>query len=83
MLMTPGQQQKLFLLHDEPGRHTLPRPAQHQRSWEHLMQTSRAADTDESKSFLCFDVPLRTWVYLWIAGSLPALVEMPASELLR
>lgn len=45
MPMTPDQQQNLPLLHDGPGRHTLPRPAQHHRSWEHLMQTSRAVHT--------------------------------------
>lgn len=58
MLTTPGQQQKLFLLHDEPARHTLPRPAQHHRSWEHLMQTSRAVYTANSSP--CFDLMCRS-----------------------
>lgn len=58
MLMTPGQQQSLFLLHDEPARHTLPRPAQHHRSREHLMQTSRAVYTADSSP--CFNLMCRS-----------------------
>lgn len=50
MLMTPDQQQNLFLLHDEPARHSLRQPAQRHRSWEHLVQTSRAVHTANSSS---------------------------------
>lgn len=48
MLMTPDRQQNLLLLHDGPGRHTRLRPAQHHRSWQRLMQTSRSCYTDDS-----------------------------------
>lgn len=53
MLMSPDQQQNLLLLHDESARHSLRQPAQHHQSWEHLMQTSRAVYTANSRySFL-------------------------------
>lgn len=58
MLMTPDQQQNLLLLHDEPARHILPRLAQCPRSWEHLMQTSRAVCSAELQHLMSFEVPL-------------------------
>lgn len=45
MLMTPEEQQNLLLLHDEPALHILPRLAQHRRSRERLMRTSRSPHT--------------------------------------
>lgn len=58
VLMTPDQQQNLLLLHDEPARHILLRLAQCPRSWEHLMQTSRAVCSAKVQYLMSFEVPL-------------------------
>lgn len=73
MLLAPDQQQNLFLLHDEPARHNHQQPAQHHRSRERLVQTSRADYTANSSASVSFDVPLRTRGCLWCACSLDCL----------
>lgn len=59
VLMSPDQQQNLLLLHDEPARHILLRLAQCPRSWEHLMQTSRAVCSAGLQYLMSLEVPLR------------------------
>lgn len=84
MLLAPDQQQNLFLLHDEPARHNHHQPAQHHRSRERSVQTSRADYTANSSASFSFGVPLRTrGCPCGVLVASTAWAEMPRSELLR